>query len=128
MDENWYHGEMNGQHGFFPASYVKVKLPLPATLPQCVGLYDFEVDETKEKDCLPFKKVLGIFWQDTLGCRIRNPTICICESKDADQLCSNCTADQCLCFRSIDSTMSLLLNPKTQASSLFQILYRPVFW
>ena len=24
VDENWYHGEMNGQHGFFPASYVKV--------------------------------------------------------------------------------------------------------
>ena len=24
VDENWYHGEMNGQHGFFPATYVKV--------------------------------------------------------------------------------------------------------
>ena len=35
-----------------------MKLPLPATLPQCVGLYDFEIDETKEKDCLPFKKVI----------------------------------------------------------------------
>ena len=35
-------------------------------------------------------------------------TICICEKKDEDQLCSNCTADQRLCFHSIDSTMSPL--------------------
>ena len=34
---------------------------------------------------------------------IRKPNICICENKDADQLCSNCTADQCLCFRYKDS-------------------------
>ena len=37
-----------------------MKVALPATLPQCVGLYDFEVDESKEKDCLPFKKVRHI--------------------------------------------------------------------
>ena len=37
------------------------------------------------------------------------PTICICENKDADQLCSNCTADQCLCFHYTDSTNPLLL-------------------
>ena len=29
---------------------------------------------------------------------MRKPTICICENKDADQLCSNCTADQRLFF------------------------------
>ena len=34
------------------------------------------------------------------------PTICICENKDVDQLRSNCKADQCLCFRNTDSTMS----------------------
>ena len=38
------------------------------------------------------------------------PNFCICENKDADQLCSNCTADQHLCFRCTDSTMPLLLN------------------
>ena len=40
------------------------------------------------------------------------PTICICENKDADQLCSNCTADQRLCFRDTDSTIPLLLKYK----------------
>ena len=37
---------------------------------------------------------------------MRKPTICICENKDADQLCCNCTADQCLCFRYTDYTDS----------------------
>ena len=31
----------------------------------------------------------------------------MCKSKDADQLCSNCTADQRLCFCFSDSTISL---------------------
>ena len=39
-----------------------------------------------------------------------------CENKDADQLCGNSTADQFLCFRSIDSTIPLLL--KFEISSL----------
>ena len=43
---------------------------------------------------------------------MRKPTICICENKDADQLCSNCTADQLLCFRHTDSTIPLLLISK----------------
>jgi hypothetical protein len=24
VDDNWYHGEFNSQHGFFPATYVQV--------------------------------------------------------------------------------------------------------
>ena len=36
-------------------------------------------------------------------------TTCIGENKDADQLYSNCTADQRLCFHYTDSTMPLLL-------------------
>ena len=30
---------------------------------------------------------------------MRKPDFCICKNKGADQLCSNCTADQPLCFR-----------------------------
>ena len=37
----------------------------------------------------------------------------ICENKGADQLHSNCEADQCLCFRYTDSTISLLLKSET---------------
>ena len=33
---------------------------------------------------------------------------CICENKDADQLCGNRTADQRLCFRYTDNTIPLL--------------------
>ena len=36
---------------------------------------------------------------------MRKPDFCLCENKDADQLCSNCTADQRLCFRDSDTTI-----------------------
>ena len=49
------------------------------------------------------------------------PTICLCENKGADQLRSNCEADQRLCFRYTDSVIPLLL--KSEISSFF---YRPV--
>ena len=39
---------------------------------------------------------------------MRNPAFCICENKDTDQLCSNCAADQRLCFRYTFSTIPLL--------------------
>ena len=39
---------------------------------------------------------------------MRKPDFCICENKDADQLRSNREADQRLCFRYTDSTISLL--------------------
>ena len=40
------------------------------------------------------------------------PTNCICENKGADQLRSNCEADQRLCFRYADSTIPLLSKSK----------------
>ena len=56
------------------------------------------------------------------------PIISIGENKGADQLRSNCEADQRLCFRHSDSTIIFLfyLNPKFQASSSFLCLYRSV--
>ena len=49
---------------------------------------------------------------------IRKPTTSIGENKGADQLCSNCKADQHLCFRFSDSTIPLLHNPRFQAASV----------
>ena len=46
---------------------------------------------------------------------VGKPTICICENKDADQLCGNREADLRLCFRYMDSTLPLLL--KSEISS-----------
>ena len=43
---------------------------------------------------------------------MRKPAFCICENKDADQLCGNRTADQRLCFHYIDSTIPLLSKSK----------------
>ncbi|KAM8874471.1 E3 ubiquitin-protein ligase SH3RF1 isoform 1-T2 [Spinachia spinachia] len=57
VDENWYHGEMGGVHGFFPTNFVQVIKPLPQPPPQCKALYDFELkDKEADKDCLPFSK------------------------------------------------------------------------
>ena len=47
---------------------------------------------------------------------MRKPTICICENKGADQLRSNCEADQRLCFHYTHSTIPLL--SKSKISSL----------
>ena len=51
---------------------------------------------------------------------MRKPFFCICENKDADQLCGN------LCFRHMDSAIPLLSNPKFHASSHLLLLYSPV--
>ncbi|KAJ1118089.1 hypothetical protein NDU88_006284 [Pleurodeles waltl] len=57
VDENWYHGELNGNHGFFPASYVQCVKALPHPPPQGKALYDFEIkDKDQDKDCLSFSK------------------------------------------------------------------------
>ena len=45
----------------------------------------------------------------SLSLCMRKPTICLCENKGADQLRSNCEADQRLYFRYTDSAIPLLL-------------------
>ena len=47
---------------------------------------------------------------------MRQPTICIGKNKGADQLCTNCKADQHLYFRYMASTLPLL--SKSKISSL----------
>ena len=46
---------------------------------------------------------------------MRKSDFCLCQNKGADQLRSNCEADQRLCFRYSDGTISLL--PKSELSS-----------
>ena len=43
---------------------------------------------------------------------MRKPAFCICENKAADQLRSDCTADQRFCFPYMDSTIPLLSKSK----------------
>ena len=62
--------------------------------------------------CVPMKK----FKLSYMSRVVRKPAFCICENKDADQLRGNHEADQRLCFRFTDSTISLL--PKYEISSL----------
>ena len=49
--------------------------------------------------------------------RLRNTTTCIGKNKDADQPCSNCTADQRLCFRYTDTCSTIPLLLKSEISS-----------
>ena len=46
---------------------------------------------------------------------MRKTNSCLCENKGADQLCSNCTADQHLCFCYMDSLFLLYLYTKFPA-------------
>lgn len=69
VDDNWYHGELNGCHGFLPASYIQLLRPLSQTPPQGKALYDFEVkDKDQDKDCLAFSKVTQTHTQTDTRC------------------------------------------------------------
>ena len=57
--------------------------------------------ESKVFERLVFKHLL-------MSLVVRKPAFCISENKDADQLSDNRTADQRLCFRYTDSTITLL--------------------
>ena len=50
---------------------------------------------------------------------MRKPTFCMCENKDADQLCGNREADQCLCCRYTDSTIPLLSKSEISLLAIF---------
>ena len=56
---------------------------------------------------------------------MRKPAFCICENKDADQLHSNCAADQRLCFCYTDSTIPLLSKSETLSLWLSSVVVQP---
>ena len=60
-----------------------------------------------------------------MSLHMRNPTICICKNKAADQLRSNCKADQRLCFRFTDSTIPLLSKFEILSLQLFSVAVQP---
>ena len=66
----------------------------------------------------PFSYHMGRNLSHLMG----KPTICIGENKGADQLRSNCEADQRLCFRYTDSTIPLLLKSEISSFYLFPVL------
>ena len=53
---------------------------------------------------------------------MRKPDFCQGENKGADQLRSNCEADQCLCVCYTDSTISLLSKSKISSLWSFSVL------
>ena len=57
---------------------------------------------------------------------MRKPDFCQCKNKGPDQLCSDCTADQCLCFRYTDSMVPLL--PKIRNFKLLAIFCTCTAW
>ena len=57
-------------------------------------LESFETYEPSSEELAIMEEIL-----DEMSLFVRKPAICICENKDADQLGSNCAADQRLCFR-----------------------------
>ena len=67
---------------------------------------DFEQLSSVPIDC-SLLKVCITYNFAYMSCIMRKPVFCICENKGADQLRSNCAADQRLCFHYIDRAMSI---------------------
>ena len=64
-----------------------------------------------------FQALARVFLYNHMSRVTRKPDFYLCENKGADQLRSNCEADQRLCFRYMDSTLSLLI--KSEISSFY---------
>ena len=62
--------------------------------------------------CIMWIAMLNMTLNKKMSHLMGKPTICIGENKDADQLRRDREADQRLCFRLTDSTISLLLISK----------------
>ena len=76
---------------------------------------------TKLLFCL--EKFVFIYNRITYKPRHEKTGFCLHENKGADQLRSNCEADERLCFRYMDSTILSLLTPKIL--SFLLCVYKP---
>ena len=74
------------------------------------GLYDFHITVFDQPLLFSLMQI-NRFWYNTarMSLNTSKPDFCLCKNKGADQLCSNCTADQRLCFHYMYSTIHLLL-------------------
>ena len=54
-----------------------------------------------------------------------NPTFCICENKDADQLRGNREADQRLCFRYLSSIIPVISKPNISSLWASSVAVQP---
>ena len=70
------------------------------------------------KFCLQ-DKIRKYMYKSYLSRHMAKPSICPGENKGADQLRSNCEADQRLCFRYSDSTVPLLFKSEISTFKLF---------
>ena len=70
------------------------------------------MDHDRNCDKQIYVHVIGIKSSYLMSRFMRKQDFCLCKNKGTDQLCSNCTADQRLCFRYTDSTISLLSKSK----------------
>ena len=59
--------------------------------------------------------------QNSMSRIVRKPDFCLGENKGADQLHSNCEADQRLCFRFMDTTIPPLCITKISRFWLFSV-------
>ena len=75
--------------------------------------FSYKTDEPRHESCCRTSHLSRI---------VRKRDYCLCENKGADQLRSNCEADQRLCFRYSDSTIPLLLKSEISSFYLFSEL------
>ena len=92
-----------------PNCLVLVKPRKPSKMTEKLLTRTLSLKQTNQQNFLNLKvEVSSKAVQPDLSLVMRKPTFCICENKDADQLRGDRKADQRLCFRYIDSTISLL--------------------
>ena len=64
---------------------------------------------------------------NVMNVSVIEPTICICENKDADQLRGDREADQRLCFRYTDTTLPLLFKSEISSFQPASVTVQPDF-